>query len=104
MLSQTTACGYCNIMVVLPVSQRWVIQKIKIAIDDPFFFVLKDLTRTVDLEVIKERTHVPSETTRTHEDFCTELLKRDIRCVFTGVSPEEGDGIHIIPYKRGTEV
>ena len=70
----------------------------------PFFFVLKDLTRTVDLEVIKERTRVPSETTQTREDFRTELLKRDIRCVFTGVSAEEGDGIHIIPYKWGTEV
>ena len=63
-----------------------------------------DLTTAVDLEVIKERTHVPSETTRTREDFRKELLKRDARCAFTGVSAEEGDGMRIIPYKRGTEV
>jgi len=62
-----------------------------------------DLTTAVDLEVIKERTRVPSETTENRENFRTKLLKRDVRCVFTGVSAEEGDGIHIIPYKRGTE-
>jgi len=67
-------------------------------------FNYSELTTAVDLEVIKERTQVPSETTRTREDFRAELLKRDVRCVFTGVSAEEGDGIHIIPYKRGTEV
>ena len=63
-----------------------------------------DLTTAVDLEVIKERTRVPSETTQTREDFRKELLKRDVRCAFTGVSAEEGDGMHIIPYKWGTEV
>jgi len=63
-----------------------------------------DLTTTVDLEVIKERTRVPSATTETRKDFRKKLLKRDVRCAFTGVSAEEGDGIHIIPYKRGSEV
>ena len=63
-----------------------------------------DLITVVDLEVVKERTRVPSETTQTREEFHRELLKRDVRCAFIGVSAEEGDGIHIIPYKRGTEV
>jgi hypothetical protein len=64
----------------------------------------EDLTTAVDLEVIKERTRVPSETTETREVFRTKLLKRDVCRAFTGVSAEEGDAIHIIPCERGSEV
>ncbi|KZP28688.1 hypothetical protein FIBSPDRAFT_947515 [Athelia psychrophila] len=52
------------------------------------------LAHAVDLEVIKERSRVPSETTRTREDFRTKLLERDGRCVWTG---QQGVGMHIIP-------
>ena len=59
------------------------------------------LAHAVDLEVIKQRSRVPSETTRTREDFCDKLLKRDGRCVWTGIM--KGSGMHIIPYGRGDE-
>ena len=64
----------------------------------------EDLTHAIDLEVIKERTHVASETTRTREDFGQRLLQRDPRCVWTGISSRLGVGIHIIPHRRGSEV
>lgn len=61
--------------------------------------------RIVDLEVIKLRTNVPSETTQTRDNFRSRLLKRDVRCVWTGVGQNFGGvGLHIIPYKRGPEV
>lgn len=59
------------------------------------------LAHAVDLEVIKQRSQVPSESTRTREDFCTKVLKRDGCCVWTG---GDGVGMHIIPYARGDEV
>ena len=59
------------------------------------------LAHAVDLEVIKTRTHVSSETTGSGETFCTELLKRDGRCVWSGQL--YGVGMHIIPYRRGDE-
>ena len=59
------------------------------------------LAHAVDLEVIKQRSQVPSETTRTREDFRTKLLARDgPLCVWTGLT---GTGMHIIPYSRGDE-
>lgn len=57
------------------------------------------LAHAVDLEVVKQRTHVPSETTRTHEDFRTKLLERDSCCVWTGFS--KATGMHIILHRRG---
>jgi hypothetical protein len=45
----------------------------------------EDLATAVDLEVIKQRTNVPSETTASHDDFSDRRLKRDISCVWTGV-------------------
>ena len=60
-----------------------------------------DLARAVDLEVIESRTRVSSETTGSGENFCTELLKRDGRCVWSGLP--YGVGMHIIPYRRGDE-
>lgn len=62
----------------------------------------EDLTHAVDLEVIKQRTNPPSETTTSRENFRTNLLARDACCVWTGSS--NGIGMHIIPYKRGSEV
>ena len=59
------------------------------------------LAHAVDLEVIKQRSGVPSETTRTREDFRTRVLERDGRCVWTGLPG--GVGMHIIPYGRGNE-
>ncbi|KAF9480791.1 hypothetical protein BDN70DRAFT_584162 [Pholiota conissans] len=52
----------------------------------------------VDLEVIKERTQVSSESSTTRDDFCEKLLPRDGCCVWTGV---RGAGMHIIPFRRG---
>ncbi|KAF8710165.1 hypothetical protein AX14_013339 [Amanita brunnescens Koide BX004] len=61
-----------------------------------------DFTRIVDLEVIKLRTNVPSETTQTRDDFRRRLLRRDARYVWTGTEPDYGGvGLYIIPYKRG---
>jgi hypothetical protein len=60
----------------------------------------EDLARAVDLEVIKTRTNVPSESDRTHESFRTKLLQRDVRCAWTGLPVEFGAGLHVIPYER----
>jgi len=57
------------------------------------------LAHAVDLEVIRRRSQVQSETTQTREDFCTTLLERDGCCVWTGLA--RGAGMHIIPYKQG---
>ncbi|KAF8713536.1 hypothetical protein AX14_012944 [Amanita brunnescens Koide BX004] len=63
-----------------------------------------DFARIVDLQVIKLRTNVPSETTQTRDDFRHRLLRRDARCVWTGIEPDYGGvGLHIIPYKQGPE-
>ncbi|KAF8232675.1 hypothetical protein L208DRAFT_1360845 [Tricholoma matsutake] len=62
-----------------------------------------DLSQAVDLEVIKLRTNVPSETTNTPDEFRTNLLERDVCCAWTGAKPDYGAGLHIIPYKRGSE-
>jgi hypothetical protein len=64
----------------------------------------EDFSRAIDLEVIKMRTSVPSETTQTHKEFCTDSLDRDVRCVWTGADTRNGTGLHIIPYRRGSEV
>ena len=65
----------------------------------------EDFARIVDLQVIKLRTNVPSETTQTRDDFRHRLLRRDARCVWTGIEPDYGGvGLHIIPYKQGPEV
>ena len=58
------------------------------------------LSHAVDLEVIKQRSQVPSKTTGTHEDFRARLLERDGCCIWTDL---EGVGIHIIPYAQGDE-
>ena len=58
----------------------------------------------VDLEVVKTRTGVQSETTESRTEFRTQLLRRDLRCVWTGRAERYGEAIHIIPYRRGSEV
>lgn len=58
------------------------------------------LAHAIDLEVIKQRSQVSSETMRLHENFRTKLLERDGCCVWTGL---DGLGMHIIPYERGDE-
>jgi hypothetical protein len=68
-----------------------------------YHYVVPDqnvLVHAVDLEVIKQRSQVPSETTRTREDFCTRILERDGCCVWTGL---DGMEMHIISYRRGDE-
>jgi len=40
-----------------------------------------DLSQAVDLEVIKQRSNVPSETTGTRDNFRSDLLIRDACCV-----------------------
>ena len=64
----------------------------------------EDLSHAVDIEVIKQRSNVPSETTESRNDFRDQLLIRDGFCVFTGSSDRFGSGLHIIPYRRGSEV
>ena len=54
--------------------------------------------------MIKERSGIPSETTRTRENFRDRFLERDGFCVFTGATPTESAGVHIIPHRRGSEV
>jgi hypothetical protein len=56
----------------------------------------------VDLEVIKQRTHEPSETTGARDDFRNRLAERDgYDCVWSGLG--SGVGMHIIPHRRGDE-
>ena len=64
----------------------------------------EDPVRVVDLEVIKIRTNVPSESTQTRDEFRANLLERDVCCPWTGVEPDFGAGLHIIPYERGSDV
>jgi hypothetical protein len=60
------------------------------------------LSHAVDLEVIKLRSQVPSQTTGIVEGFRQELATRDgERCVWTGLPP--GVGMHIIPWSKGDE-
>jgi hypothetical protein len=69
-----------------------------------YYLFNEDLATAVDLEVIKQRTNVPSETEGTCDDFRARLLERDIYCVWTGVGSRFGAGMHIIPFKRGSDV
>jgi len=62
-----------------------------------------DLSQAVDLEVIKQRTHSRSGTTNTRHRFRDALLERDFCCVWTGASKNYGEGMHIIPYARGSQ-
>lgn len=62
------------------------------------------LFQVVDLKVIRERTHIPLETTWTCKDFCKKLLECDPCCMFTGVDKEDGIGMHIIPHRQNSEV
>ena len=64
----------------------------------------EDLVHADDLEVIKDRTNVPSESTQTRDDFCTNLVERDVCCVWTGAGLAFEAGLHTIPYKPGSEV
>lgn len=60
------------------------------------------LAHAVDLEVIKEKTQVLSETgTESSDFFSSDLPRRDGVCVFSGLP---GVGMYIIPYQRGDEV
>jgi len=59
------------------------------------------LSHAVDLEVIKLRSQVQTET-GTRNRFRQELVTRDgAQCVWTGLPP--GVGIHIIPWSKGDE-
>ena len=62
----------------------------------------EDLNQVVDLDVIKVRTDAPSESSATRDNFHDDLEERDVRCVWTG--SKLVDGLHIIPFKRGSEV
>ena len=64
----------------------------------------EDLMHAVDLEVIKARTNEPSESTQTRDEFRHNLLQRDVSCVWTGLEPLFGSGLHIIPFNRDSEV
>ena len=66
------------------------------------------LARAIDLEVIKQRSAVPSSepphsgSSSTRNNFLEHLVERDGDCVFSGFPVAEG--VHIIPYARGDEV
>lgn len=67
--------------------------------------------QAVDLEVIRTRTdmyHSEPETSQTlrdiRESFHTKLLERDVSCVWTDAREVCGSGLHIIPFRRGSEV
>jgi hypothetical protein len=62
------------------------------------------LTCAVDLEVIRGRTHNPSETMGTRDDFCQNLMGHDLYCVWMGISELYSSGMHIIPHRWGSEV
>ena len=64
----------------------------------------EDLIHAVDLEVIRDRIRVASETTSTRENFRQTLLERDPNCVWTGVKQKYCSTMHIIPHRRGSEV
>ena len=63
-----------------------------------------DLRRAVDLEVIRARDTVASESTITRVTFRDQLVRRDVLCVWTGLPVDNGVGLHIIPFKRGDQV
>lgn len=58
------------------------------------------LAHAVDLEVIKEKTQVLSETTGSSDFFSSDLPLRDGSCVLSGLP---GAGMYIIPYRRDDE-
>ena len=64
----------------------------------------EDLSQAVDLEVIKTKTNVATESSKTRDGFQASLLERDACCIWTGAPPEDGEGLHIIPFKRGDMV
>ena len=59
----------------------------------------EDLIHALDLEVIRDRTHVASETTSTREGFREKLLERDRNCVWTGLGSSFCSGMHIISHR-----
>lgn len=63
-----------------------------------------DFSHAVDLEAIKNRSIVPSVTSETRNNFRAKLVERDAFCVLTGASPTYGEGLHIIPHRRGSDV
>jgi len=62
----------------------------------------EDLVHAVDLEIIKARTHMPSQTTEIRDEFCTKLQEREGYCAWTQI--KYGTGLHIIPHHLGSEV
>ncbi|KIJ50353.1 hypothetical protein M422DRAFT_204264, partial [Sphaerobolus stellatus SS14] len=75
--------------------------------DGKYFYDLEDDTNileyAVDLEVIKQRSSVPSESSATRTGFRDLLSVRDPRCVFTYGGLAGCTAAHIIPYRRGDE-
>ncbi|KAF8523455.1 hypothetical protein BU17DRAFT_63747 [Hysterangium stoloniferum] len=70
-----------------------------------FYYYITDTNsfQAVDLAAIKMRTNVPSETTQSRNEFCNNLLERDVFCAWTGIDPDMATGLHIIPFNRGSE-
>jgi hypothetical protein len=62
-----------------------------------------DLRCAVDLEVIRARDRVASESTITCDTFHEQLVRCDALCVWTGMPVELGVGLHIILYKQGDD-
>lgn len=65
----------------------------------------EDLTKAVDLEVVKTRLSAPSHSgnTETRNGFAKALLERDVCCVWTGAKVD-GEAMHIFPFTQGSEV
>ena len=49
-----------------------------------FYLSIEDRTYPVDIEVIKARTHVPSETAQTREDFLRQIIGGSVIFVACG--------------------
>ena len=64
----------------------------------------EDLAHAIDLDVIKQRSNVSSQDVNIHSDFYAQLLECDKYCVWSGVTPKYGSGMHIVPFERGSEV
>jgi len=56
------------------------------------------------MQLIKQRSNVSSQDVNIHSDLDAQLLECDMYCVWSGVTPEHGSGMHIIPFEWGSEV
>ncbi|KAI0266163.1 hypothetical protein BC834DRAFT_969666 [Gloeopeniophorella convolvens] len=59
--------------------------------------------QAIDMDAVGEQSSVRGTPTITRDKFREELLKRDLRCVFTGTRVSMVEGAHIIPFIKQDE-